>query len=261
MFGDIAAIYRASKKKVDINWWTEWICRPVAAALIYVLKDTRITPNQVSFLSVLLAAASAAMFVLLPTHLGLVAAVVVFEISFVLDCTDGQLSRIRGTSSALGHYLDFLMDELKAMLILAAVSVRLFLDPGDQQLIDAQLVAPIALAAMFCLGAGLSMTSFTRRSEYGAKPPTKDGQPAVMAVRSGFVGKLISLLEHAGRFVVHYPSYIWLCAAFNRMDIYFWAYAATNALYAAKTFASIALRLGRFSKPPSAADDEESPKR
>jgi hypothetical protein len=31
------------------------------------------------------------------------------------------------------------------------------------------------------------------------------------------------------------------------MDIYFWAYAAVNALYLLKTLAGIMVRLGRFS--------------
>jgi hypothetical protein len=45
---------------------------------------------------------------------------------------------------------------------------------------------------------------------------------------------------------VHYPQYIWICAIFNRIDIYFWAYAAVNLLYLLKSLASIVLRLGRF---------------
>ena len=51
MWSDVVAIYRASKKKVDINAFTEWICRPPAAVLVYLLRATPITPNQVTFLS------------------------------------------------------------------------------------------------------------------------------------------------------------------------------------------------------------------
>jgi hypothetical protein len=50
MFSEIAAIYRASKKKRDINWFTEWIARPPAAVVVYALRGTPITPNQVTFL-------------------------------------------------------------------------------------------------------------------------------------------------------------------------------------------------------------------
>nr|MBA3542734.1 hypothetical protein [Deltaproteobacteria bacterium] len=49
-FSEIATIYRSSKKKHDINWFTEWIARPPAAAVVYALRNTRITPNQVTFM-------------------------------------------------------------------------------------------------------------------------------------------------------------------------------------------------------------------
>ena len=58
---EIAAIYRASKKKRDINWWTEWVCRPPAAALVLALRNTRVTPNQVTLASLVVCALSGAM--------------------------------------------------------------------------------------------------------------------------------------------------------------------------------------------------------
>jgi len=252
MLRDIAAIYRASKKKKDINWWTEWVCRPPAAAVVYALQGTRITPNQVTFLSALVAAGSGAMLALLPGPMWLVLAVLVFELSFVLDCADGQLARVRGTASPLGHLLDFLMDELKAMLIFVCVAYRLWAGSGD----EVYLVA--GLGGLFALASGLTLTSFMRRPEYGAPPPTADGQPAVIARRRGPIGLAVTGLEHAARIVVHYPSYIWLCAAVNRIDIYFWAYAAVNALYLARCLLAVLLRLGRFEPAVRPAGEEVS---
>lgn len=243
MWSEIVAIYRASKKKRDINWFTEWIARPPAAVVVYLLARTPVTPNQVTFLSAVIAAAAAAMFALLPGHLWLIAAALAFELSFVLDCADGQLARLRKIASPLGHLLDFLMDELKAMLLFAAVAVRLWRETGDERLLV------VGLLGLFCLAAGLSLTSFTRRPEYGAKPPTEDGQPAEVGGRRGPIGAMLGGLEWAARIVVHYPQYLWLCAAVNRIDIYFWAYAAVNVLYLGKTFAAIAWRLGRFARP------------
>ena len=244
MWSEIVAIYRASKKRHDINWFTEHVARPPAAIVVYFLARTRLTPNQVTFLSAFVAFGACAMLVALPGHGWLIAATVVFELSFVLDCADGQLARLRKLASPLGHLLDFLMDELKAMLLIGAVAVRLWRETGDERLLI------VGLAALFCLSAGLTLTSFMRRPEYGAKPPTEDGQPAVVGGRSGPIGLAISALEWAARFVVHYPQYIWICAAVDRIDIYFWAYAAVNALYLAKSLAALMLRLGRFAPPP-----------
>ena len=253
MWSEIVAIYRSSKKRRDINWFTEWVARPPAAIVVYALRNTPITPNQVTFLSAALAAGACAMFALLPGYGGLVAAAAVFELSFVLDCADGQLARLRSTASPLGHLLDFLMDELKAMLLLAAVAVRLWTERGDERYLL------VGLAAGFCLASGISLTSFMRRPEYGARPPTADGQPAEMSRRRGPIGRVLNVVEWAARFVVHYPQYLWLCALVDRIDVYFWAYSVVNALYLARSLAAIALRLGRFERPRPAAAPAAEP--
>ncbi|MCX5743836.1 MAG: CDP-alcohol phosphatidyltransferase family protein [Proteobacteria bacterium] len=241
---EIAQIYRASKKKRDINWFTEWVARPPAAVVVYALRNTPITPNQVTFMSAVVAAIACALLVLTPgSWLGLVLATVTFELSFILDCADGQLARLRKLASPLGHLLDFLMDELKAMLLIGSTAVRLWLEhPANPWFLV------IGIAALFCLAAGISFTSFMRRPEYGAKPPTEDGQPAEVGKRTGPIGMVLNGIEFLARIVVHYPQYLLVCAAFDRFDIFFWAYASVNALYFLKSFASIFLRLGRFTK-------------
>lgn len=240
MWSEIGTIYRASKKQRDINWFTEWIARPPAAVLVYALRNTPITPNQVTFLSAAVAAGACAMFALLPGHAWLIAAAAVFELSFVLDCADGQLARLRKTASPLGHLLDFLMDELKAMLLFGSVAVGMWRQSHDDRILL------VALAALFCLASGISLTSFMRRPEYGARPPTPDGQPAELSRRRGAFGAVLSAAEWAARVVVHYPQYLWICALADRIDVYFWAYAVVNALYLARSLAAIVLRLGRF---------------
>jgi phosphatidylglycerophosphate synthase len=180
------------------------------------------------------------MLALLPGWTWLVIATLVFELSFVLDCADGQLARLRKIASPIGHQLDFLMDELKAMLLLACATARLWQDAGDDRLLL------VGLGALFCLASGLSLTSFTRRPEYGAKPPTDEGQPAEVGGRKGVAGLVLTPIEFAARIVVHYPQYIWICALANRLDLFFWAYAGVNTLYFLKTLAAILLKLGRF---------------
>jgi hypothetical protein len=253
MWSEIVAIYRASKKKRDINRFTEYVARPPAAIVVFFLAKTPITPNQVTFLSAVVAAGAAAMFALLPGYLWLVVAALVFEFSFVLDCADGQLARLRKIASPLGHLLDFLMDELKAMFIYGCVAVRIWQSTGDERILV------VGLGGLFCLAAGLSLTSFTRRPEYGAKPITEDGQPADVGGRRGPIGMALGALEWSARIVVHYPQYIWICALANRIDIYFWAYTAVNVLYLAKTMAAILFRLGRFERPRPQATTAETP--
>jgi hypothetical protein len=242
MASEVAAIYRSSKKKQDINWFTEWIARPPAAVVVYVLRNTPITPNQVTFLSAFVAAGACALLIACLGWLPLVIAAALFEFSFVLDCADGMLARLRKLASPLGHLLDFLMDELKAMLLYGAVSVRMWRETGDARMLL------VGLGGGFCLASGIALTSFMRRPEYGAKPPTEDGQPADMKKPRSLVGWAAFAVEWPARIVVHYPQYIWICALVDRIDIYFWAYGAVNALYLAKSLAVILFRLGRFAK-------------
>ncbi len=242
MASEVAAIYRQSKKKQDINWFTEWIARPPAAVVVYALRNTPITPNQVTFLSAFVALGACAMLVLCLGWIPLVIAAALFEFSFILDCADGMLARLRKLASPLGHLLDFLMDELKAMLLYGAVSVRMWRETGDARMLI------VGLAGGFCLASGISLTSFMRRPEYGAKPPTEDGQPAEVKKRGGVIGLAMFAVEWPSRVVVHYPQYLWLVAVVNRIDIYFWAYGAVNVLYLAKSLAVILVRLGRFPK-------------
>ena len=237
---EIAEIYRSCKKKKDINWFTEWMCRPVAAVLVYVLRRTRVTPNQVSFLSFLIACGAGALFALGTGHSWLIAAALVNHISFIFDCADGMLARCKNIASHLGHLLDFLMDELKAMLIFGCVTIRMWRVTGDEHYLL------IGLGFLFALATGLTLTSFMRRPEYSGQTPTKDGQPAVITKRGGPIGAVLTLLEHAARSVVHYPQYLWILAIIDRIDIYFWAYGAVNVLYIGRAGLAIAWRLGRF---------------
>jgi hypothetical protein len=241
---EIAAIYRASKKKKDINWFTEHIARPPAAVFVYALRNTPITPNQVTFISTIVCAGAGAMIALLPGHLWLIVAALVFELSFVLDCVDGMLARYRKIASPLGHLWDFLNDEIKAQMIYGCVVIRMYRDAGE----DPRYLL-VGLGGMFCLAMGIAMTTFTRRPEYGAKAITADGQPAQVGGRKGPVGMAVSGVEWAARVVVHYPSYIWLCCAVNRIDLFFWAYTGVNLLYLGLTTLKILVKVGRFRKP------------
>jgi hypothetical protein len=126
------------------------------------------------------------------------------------------------------------------MLLFGCVTVRLWRDTADDRLLV------IGLAGLFCLASGIALTSFMRRPEYGAKQMTEDGQPAEVGKRRGPIGMALNVFEWAARFVVHYPQYLFICAVFNRIDIYFWAYAAVNVLYLAMSFLKILMKLGRF---------------
>jgi phosphatidylglycerophosphate synthase len=238
-----ADIYRRTRKPNDIVW-NRLVARPLAALLVVPLARTSVTPNQITFATLPVFLAGAAIMAFLPSWGALVAGAAIIELSYVLDCADGQLARLKGMSSPVGAHLDFLMDELKAFSLIAAIAVRLWLPAHDPRwLLE-------GLAGLVIVAGAISLTTFVRRPEYAAatgvavSQGTGDygegfAQPAAPSRRSP-----LAIIEAVGRFIVHYPSHIWLVALANRMDLFLHAYLVMHAGYAARALLGIMRKLG-----------------
>ena len=66
-------VYQKTKKLPDL-FWNRFVCRPIAAVLVKIVKDSRVTPNQITLASFAVGVASAGLIIALPGHLGLVVA-------------------------------------------------------------------------------------------------------------------------------------------------------------------------------------------
>jgi phosphatidylglycerophosphate synthase len=240
MFSRAKEVYQQTKKPID-NFWTAYISRPPAAVFVAWFEPTKITPNQVTLLSYFIGMISVGWLALVPGHWALIVGALLFQLAYILDCVDGMLARARKTSSPQGHLLDFLMDELKAIAFLGAVSYRLYAESGQVYFLYGGLFGLVALSS------GLSLTTFTRRPEMAvvAAPSSGSVIPVVKPRDDG--GGIKRLLESVAKFCIHYPSYFLYVAIANRADIYFYVYIAVNALYYARTLLSVALRAGRSS--------------
>lgn len=235
----IREIYRQSKKKRD-NFWTEWISRPPAAVLVWMLRGTPITPNQVSFLAIFVAAIGAGILIGWLSWLGLIVGGLTLQLAYIIDCVDGQLARLKNQTSSVGALLDFMLDEVKAFLVLSACAVRLWrVHDGDVKYLL------IGLGGLVACATGITLTSFIRRPEYleyiGAPPL------APATERGNFFSSLSpkALVEAAGRYVLHYPSwFLFVCAA-NRLEIFLYAYVGAHVLYLGRASLTVLLQLSR----------------
>jgi hypothetical protein len=131
------------------------------------------------------------------------------------------------------------MDEIKAFAILAACAVRLWLDANRD---DTYLL--VGIFGLVSLSTGVALTTFVRR------PEIESSRPAVTALSTSSqpptaLRRAVGLVESVAKFLIHYPSYIWLTAVLGRLDWYVVPYVCVNALYAARTLASVALRFAR----------------
>ncbi len=92
--------------------WTNQMCRRIAAVIVIIINPTPITPNIVTVVS--FAVNMVANYQLLNNQLGMAALLYFF--SYVLDCADGQLARLRNSVSQFGIYLDLISDNLKELI-------------------------------------------------------------------------------------------------------------------------------------------------
>ncbi len=241
MLAAVRDIYRQSKKKHD-NFWTEWISRPPAALLVWMLRGTRVTPNQVSFFAIAVAAGGCATMIFWRTWLGLMVAGLVLQLAYVIDCVDGQLARIKSMTSPVGALLDFMLDEVKAFLVIAAAATRVFLQSNDPKWLL------IGLGGLFVAATGITLTTFMRRPEYLEATGAPPIAPATE--RGGHFDGLapkslspIALVEALGKYLLHYPSWFLFICAFNRLDIFLYAYLGAHLLYLGRASLTILVKL------------------
>ena len=82
-----------------------YIQDPIAQRIVGFLKNTAVTPNQVTYFSVLTGFASGYAFSF-ASPASLILGGFLLEATLVLDCVDGQLARAKGMASEWGRLID-----------------------------------------------------------------------------------------------------------------------------------------------------------
>lgn len=194
-------------------------------------------------------------------QVGLVLAMIGIELSYILDCVDGQLARVTGRSSEVGGELDFMMDELKAYALIVALGLRGTFLEGNWLGLPSGSSAPllVSLGALICTASAITLTRFIRSEGFAkatGRAPQKHGQ----AAGEGRTGGPLWPIKMIARFVTQYPASIPLFAMAGRLDLFLYTYAGFHALYTAQSVLVILIKLGRFaprSTPQSCSEDEE----
>ncbi|WP_206885229.1 CDP-alcohol phosphatidyltransferase family protein [Alicyclobacillus mali (ex Roth et al. 2021)] len=111
---ELKRIDSCAKRPIDI--WTNYIFYPLSIRLVYLLRNTAVTPNQITLFSLFLCLLGCAGF---STGIrgDVIIGLVLIEISYVFDCADGQLARYRQQFSAIGGWLDQVADRIKEFAI------------------------------------------------------------------------------------------------------------------------------------------------
>lgn len=97
---------------------------PLAARVVDRLKETRVTPNQVTYVSVLFGLASGYAF----SRGGIWSMALggfLLEITLILDCVDGQLARAKGCASEWGRLIDGIAGYVAYLAVIIGIMVGL----------------------------------------------------------------------------------------------------------------------------------------
>lgn len=128
-----------------------WVHRPPAYVLARLLLPTPVSPNMVTVSSIALGcAAGGAIFERFRWHLAL-AGFLIFS-SAVFDCADGQLARLRKSSSAFGRMLDGMADLVVSSVVVgggAWLVLRKFQEPTWHLVVAAVLVLVTIVTGSF----------------------------------------------------------------------------------------------------------------
>ena len=97
--------------------------------VVHLLYPTSVTPNQITFISLFFGLTSAGLYVSGNPNALMWGAVFLYGKIF-LDNVDGNLARVRGTTSRFGRFLDSLTDFLVTVLVYIAITVYLVQKTG-----------------------------------------------------------------------------------------------------------------------------------
>lgn len=95
------------------DFWTNKICRRIAAFLVILIYPTPITPNTISIISLILTIYGVYQI----SYFNFEYASILIFLSFIMDCVDGQLARERNTITVFGKYFDLIIDNTKEIIL------------------------------------------------------------------------------------------------------------------------------------------------
>ena len=97
---------------------------PIAASIVNILKDTWVTPDQTTYISVFIGLVSAYFFSS-GTMQSFFLAGILLEMVMILDCVDGQLARAKKCVSDWGRLLDGIAGYIIYLAVLVGIMIGL----------------------------------------------------------------------------------------------------------------------------------------
>jgi phosphatidylglycerophosphate synthase len=184
--------------------------RRLSPYLTRALLPTRASPNAVTGLMSVVGLAAAALLSLTGIAAA-IGAVVLIQIQLLLDCSDGELARVRGQSSSAGIYLDRLGHYLTEAALPIGLGIRA---DGGWHSLGGWTTLGLVLAVLVLLIKTETVLVNVSRAEAGHAKA--EDAPAVAAPRAGLLRRVrhvMGLLPFYRAFVAVEFSLLALAAA------------------------------------------------
>ncbi|WP_326768414.1 CDP-alcohol phosphatidyltransferase family protein [Streptomyces sp. NBC_01591] len=135
----LRAVQKLTCKKRDA-WWTVILVDPVATRMLIVMaRFNFITPNRVTWAALFVGLGSAGFF-LKGDMQSLIIGAALYHLSFILDCIDGKLARLKGNGTVFGGWLDYVFDRIRVLFCALALMGGQYLRNGDERFLLAALL-------------------------------------------------------------------------------------------------------------------------
>ena len=109
--------YKNSLKKIEVEEFFDlYFYRPLAFLLVKAIYSTNITPNQLTVISMVFGVIGG-FFYSFGNHNAFITGAVLVLLYNVVDCSDGQLARLKKNGTAVGRILDGIADYVVSVAV------------------------------------------------------------------------------------------------------------------------------------------------
>lgn len=188
--------------KVRDSWWTVLLVDPVAGPLVRLAARHRwITPNRLTVTAFLLGLGAAAAY-LTGSPVWLVVGALGYHLGFLLDCMDGKIARLNRSGSIFGSWLDFVLDRVRVLLCVVALSAGAFRVTGDAVFLFVAIGIVFLALFGYVNGAEVDkawgkLTGTVRPAPADATVGDTSGEEALLRAAAGSAAGPLGRIRHA----------------------------------------------------------------
>ncbi len=179
--------------------WEQIVMGPPSVRIVWFLANfTSLTPNKVTVISFLVGVLSAVAFYLHNYILG----AILYELSFMIDTSDGKLSRLLGKSTKTGVVFDGMLDTLRLFIVSLAFSFSYY-TLTNNYLIFVYMFTAVFLIMFF------AFTGLFIMYRSGPEPELKEEkriESNVKDLNKGLIGKFRNYLKEKHRTDLMYSN-------------------------------------------------------